>query len=350
MSLITRCPACQTLFKVVPDQLRISEGWVRCGQCDEIFDASLHLLQAPLAEERPVALHEEVAAKFEATDSADDPPQPVAIDLNSDHLGRLDELPLEPEPLLSDSADEETERSSPEPIPEEFSPVEEIASMPPGLLDAQADVSHSARLDTVLPGHADQADLDSPDDLDALEPTHSAEFVDVSFLRGKRNNAFWRKSPIRATLMVLSFTLLLGLAVQIMFHERDRMVALEPGLKPWLLTFCAAMNCTLSPLRRIEAIEIDSSSFTKIRGGSYRLNFTMKNTADTALAIPAIELTLTDALDQPVVRRVFFPAEIGGNSDTLAAGSEWPASLAMAARASGMAERIAGYRLLAFYP
>jgi predicted Zn finger-like uncharacterized protein len=33
MSLITRCPACGTMFKVVPDQLRISEGWVRCGQC-----------------------------------------------------------------------------------------------------------------------------------------------------------------------------------------------------------------------------------------------------------------------------------------------------------------------------
>lgn len=349
MSLITRCPACETLFKVVPDQLRISEGWVRCGQCDEIFDASLHLLQAPLAQERPVALHEEVAAKFEATDSADDLPQPVAIDPNSADLGSLDELPLEPEPepLPPDSADNETERSSPEPIPDEFSPVEEIASMPPALLDAQADVSLSVLLHTVSPGHVAQVD---PDDLDALEPGTSAEFVDVSFLRGKRNNAFWRKPLIRATLIVLGFALLLGLAAQIVFHERDRLVALEPGLKPWLLTFCAPLNCTLSPLQRIEAIEIDSSSFTKIRGGAYRLNFTMKNTADTALAIPAIELTLTDALDQPVVRRVFFPAEMGGSSDTLAADSEWPASLAMAAKASGMAERIAGYRLLAFYP
>ena len=43
MSLITRCPACGTMFKVVPDQLRISEGWVRCGHCAEIFDAAAHL-------------------------------------------------------------------------------------------------------------------------------------------------------------------------------------------------------------------------------------------------------------------------------------------------------------------
>ncbi|GAB3492980.1 hypothetical protein GCM10027399_12290 [Curvibacter fontanus] len=46
MSLITRCPACRTMFKVVPDQLRISEGWVRCGKCEEIFDASAHMQEA----------------------------------------------------------------------------------------------------------------------------------------------------------------------------------------------------------------------------------------------------------------------------------------------------------------
>ena len=43
MSLITRCPACATMFKVVPDQLRVSDGWVRCGQCNEVFDANVHL-------------------------------------------------------------------------------------------------------------------------------------------------------------------------------------------------------------------------------------------------------------------------------------------------------------------
>ena len=46
MALITRCPVCGTVFKVVPDQLRISEGWVRCGQCAEVFDASGDLQQS----------------------------------------------------------------------------------------------------------------------------------------------------------------------------------------------------------------------------------------------------------------------------------------------------------------
>lgn len=39
MTLATRCPTCSTAFRVVRDQLRVSEGWVRCGQCQEVFNA-----------------------------------------------------------------------------------------------------------------------------------------------------------------------------------------------------------------------------------------------------------------------------------------------------------------------
>ena len=33
MSLATRCTSCGTVFRVVQDQLKVSEGWVRCGRC-----------------------------------------------------------------------------------------------------------------------------------------------------------------------------------------------------------------------------------------------------------------------------------------------------------------------------
>lgn len=344
MSLITRCPACETLFKVVPDQLRISEGWVRCGQCDEIFDASLHLLQAPPAEEMPAAQYAGLAENFEATDSTDVTPQPVEIDLNAGRVDRPDALPVEPEQVLSDPADAETARALPESIPDEFSPLDEVISLPMGLPDAQTEVFLSAPSEALLPDHVAQADLDAP------EADRIAGLSEVSFLRAKRHGSFWHKPLMRATLVFLSLALLLGLSGQLVVHERDQIVAMEPGLKPWLLAMCGPLNCTLSPLRRIESIVIDSASFTKIRGDIYRLNFTVKNTAAIALAVPAIELTLTDSLDQPVVRRVFIPTELGGLSDTLAAGAEWPASLAMVVKAAGMADRVVGYRLLAFYP
>ena len=46
MSLVTRCPSCATTFKVVRDQLRISDGWVRCGRCSQVFDATIDLQEA----------------------------------------------------------------------------------------------------------------------------------------------------------------------------------------------------------------------------------------------------------------------------------------------------------------
>lgn len=44
MRLATRCPSCTTLFLVVPDQLRVSDGWVRCGRCGNVFNAGESLL------------------------------------------------------------------------------------------------------------------------------------------------------------------------------------------------------------------------------------------------------------------------------------------------------------------
>jgi predicted Zn finger-like uncharacterized protein len=43
MPLATRCPACRTRFRIAPEQLQASDGWVRCGQCDALFDARLQL-------------------------------------------------------------------------------------------------------------------------------------------------------------------------------------------------------------------------------------------------------------------------------------------------------------------
>ena len=45
MALITTCPNCNTQFHIVPDQLKLRSGMVRCGQCREIFNAANQLGQ-----------------------------------------------------------------------------------------------------------------------------------------------------------------------------------------------------------------------------------------------------------------------------------------------------------------
>jgi predicted Zn finger-like uncharacterized protein len=44
MALATKCPHCNTVFRVAHDQLKLRGGIVRCGSCNEVFDGNAALL------------------------------------------------------------------------------------------------------------------------------------------------------------------------------------------------------------------------------------------------------------------------------------------------------------------
>jgi hypothetical protein len=67
------------------------------------------------------------------------------------------------------------------------------------------------------------------------------------------------------------------------------------------------------------------------------------------LAAPALELTLTDTQDQPLLRRVIQSTEFSGQRPILA-GGELAANLPISVPLGSVPEKIAGYKLLAFYP
>ncbi len=49
---ITRCPACETSFRVNEEQLGMADGSVRCGACLRIFRADQHFVE-PFPEAEP---------------------------------------------------------------------------------------------------------------------------------------------------------------------------------------------------------------------------------------------------------------------------------------------------------
>lgn len=146
---------------------------------------------------------------------------------------------------------------------------------------------------------------------------------------------------------MFALTALVALALQVAVQERDRIVAMDARARPWLVKLCAPLQCDIAPQRQIADVVIDSSSFNKARGDSYQLALTMKSQATIPLAMPAVELTLTDAQDQPVLRRVLLPTDMAAPAELPARG-EWSASVAVIVTTGGA--RVAGYRLLAFYP
>jgi len=194
--------------------------------------------------------------------------------------------------------------------------------------------------------------LDAVDELSRANPAPAEDagaLDDVTFVRQARRKAFWRRPLVRATLGLAACALLVALTLQIAVQERDRIAVAQPALKPLLQQLCEPLKCTVGPPRQIEAVVIDGSTFSKLRGDAYRLSFTLRNQAATDIAMPAIELTLTDGQDQPVVRRVLSPADLGTPSATLAAGADWTGNFAMSVSGNGLG-RVAGYRVLAFYP
>jgi len=333
-ALITRCPACATMFKVVPDQLRVSEGWVRCGHCGEVFDAAGHM-QAPAA----------IASGATSSDPAGHEAAPL--------LSRLDqvEAPVRAAPPAPASAEHEDSQSPTSDFPSSLHTEidEELLSEDPDLvrLEAEARALHEDPLDQ--PFALRREDLSAPGELAPLLPP-AGQQEEPTFLRQARRDARWQRPVVRAVLALAAAGLAVLLALQAAVHERDRLAAAQPGLRPWLARLCEPLGCRIAPPRQIEAIAIDSSAFNRLRPDAYRLQVTLRNQARIDVAMPAIELTLTDSGEQPVVRRVLLPADLGAARPALAAGAEWSGTAALALADNSLAARVAGYRVLAFYP
>ena len=338
------------MFKVVPDQLRISDGWVRCGQCDEVFDANAHLYTDP-EQQTDSTVQESVLAdersgdwksslKFTADQQEPALPEPEPA-FAQDDADVVDVFEIQDE---VSGAHFSTEAHA---HPAEQKPdFDSLLDLRPGdvrdEVDARVDaVQESAKSPPVAEPRYAQAHVKT------VEPTDAPK---LSFMRQSRGKGVWQGTGVRVLLTLMALLLVATLGLQVLVHERDRIAATEPAAKEALLTVCAWLDCDIQPVRQIESVVIDSSSFTKVRADVYRLNLTLKSTAAIALAVPALELTLTDLQDQAVVRRVLLASELSADKGILEAGAELTTAIPITVKSGGNTERISGYRLLAFYP
>ncbi len=368
------------MFKVVADQLKIAQGWVRCGHCAEVFDASAQLQAgdagtppAPmLQDDRPPehADSGQAAAGLEQSMA-----QPSDL---PDPAPTPEEAPVAPEPEPALESDPEPADLEHDDREGDFDPAAwkqallqgEQQFVAPLISESAPDLPHA--LDQPLQATAIASEFSAPGESDAdaaATPDADEEAAqpeqEVSFVRDARRRAFWKRPLVRAVLG--SLLLLLGalLVLQWMVQHRDRLAALDPRWTPVLQALCGTFQCEIRPPRHIESLLIDSSTFTKTGTDTYRLSFALKNSGDTMLEMPSLELTLTDTQDQAVVRRVLSPRQFGVNAATLAAHSELagvvslkvsddteragpPSSSSPATPRSPL--RVAGYRILAFYP
>ncbi len=321
MSLIACCPACQTSYRVVPDQLRVSDGWVRCGQCGEVFDATPQPVDA------------------ESEPSAPDSPVP-----GGDPAQTHPSIPDHPEP-----------RESLQAFAEELAVNQQASSVSTSGSEGRQDTLNA--ISASEPSWASAALLIKPSSesesvaeasaVPALPPAEAP----VSFMLAPVASSGNRRARRPVLWWALGAMLLLALLFQGLYRERDQLAALAPELKPALQAACAVLDCRVSPMQHIDDLVIDSAEFQQVGQETFELRFVVKNKARFELALPAIELTLTDMADRPVMRRVFTAVDVGGGSvRSVAAGGVWSASVYLRVGAEAAGVRALGYRLLVFYP
>ncbi len=351
------------MFKVVPDQLKVSDGWVRCGHCDGVFDASAHFQAMP---EPETEMSQPPDEELQAPHS----PAPAVFSVADD----MPDGPLNPWASDFDKQTEPAHQSSPPAPPE----VPAAAHFPNH--SHVDDASVSAPLSSYLsapetPDSSVQADQAlSHDATDRRrQPLPEVTFVQSAKRRDKPMSPFYRGLGV-----FVAMALLVALALQVLLHNRDAWAARYPALLPTLEALCQKMNCQINPPRVIEAIEIDSSSFAQTGPDAYRLTVVLKNSRLAAVAMPALEVTLTGSQNEVLMRKVLLPAEFGATRKRLesavpftgvltllvspppvlvqpsqaasTAAAEAAADVPPAAGAPVAPAPITGYRLFAFYP
>ena len=329
MSLATRCPSCGTIFRVVQDQLKVCEGWVRCGRCDEVFNALVGLFDL---ERDPPPDWSPGAALPTAV------PEPVAEAVASP-AAEAEIHPQASEQAAVDAGSGNWPHEAGNPTDDSSGGRKEPAMAAPVHDDALRD-DGPAIDEPAVPGDPAAPELPPADDGgDAL--------VSPGFMRHAQRQARWQRPAVRAALGAAAFALLLVLAGQATHHFRDLVAARWPDARPLLTAWCGVAGCVIAAPKRIGDITVESSALNRAAApNAFKLAVTLRNRGSLALALPAVELSLTDATGQLVARRALMPSDFRVASPVLAAGAEAPLQLVLGAGNS----RVTGYTVELFYP
>src|SRR5882672_1713577 len=299
-NMATRCVACGTIFRVVQDQLKVSEGWVRCGRCDEVFNALQGLFD--LEREQPPPWKPGDADKAPKRDSGF---AKTAADL--DEEDRIASRFFRPE-------QEDVDHTPAEAVDERFR------------VDFADAEFNTALLNEEEGGHRQPVNGGDSDRSKAARKS-------PTFIRHAEREARWRTPLARIMLSFFGLVFLIALSLQLGHHFRDHISAQWPQLRPALAAWCAFASCRIEAPRRIEDVTVESSALTPVAAGTdtFKLAVTLRNRGALPVSLPSVDLILTDTAGQLVARRALNPSDFRAPSTVLQPGTEAPLQILLTA-------------------
>lgn len=381
----TRCPACLTAFRVTAAQLEARAGKVRCGYCHAVFNARDHLLAVqgeaegigsfagePIPPAAGQALGETgqampaasgepggTAAALEVEPPPAAPAEQPAEERREPFIAPPPQLPAEP---LYPAGGAQQDGSAPPATvvdggPAEISGVggESSPQLPAGEPSACAEP-----VDANAEGGVPAAGTIAAEDADAAEAARAAGLVAAREITEAPGYSRWADGvldggagglgaetrrvrwPYVAAILLLAAALLGQAAVAYRVDLVRRI--------PDAAAAFAALGIDVPLPRDVDQISIEGSDLQSDGGrGLLVLNAQLRNRAPYAQEWPALELTLTDAADAVVARRVLAATDYlppGANLSAFPAASEAPVRIWI----DTMPLKAGGYRLFVFYP
>lgn len=324
MTLATRCPACQTAFKVVKDQLRLADGWVRCGRCDEVFLAADAMAQAepeaPAASQvpRPSQTAEVVRATAPERATSEEPKS------GADHAHAHAQV-LAAEGTVNHALDADTARPS---IEQASEPLAEV----PGSAEPE-----------LTPESTPVAVPSEPLPEPILEhSTPHRHYVWDAAASPRKPPSPWATAGW-AGLAGLGLS---SLVTQAALAWHDELAHAVPSLKPMLEVACVMADCRLEPVRRLQALSVESSQLSQLGGTIYEFSATVRNRSEAELAAPALDLVLTGSDGKVIARKVLRWADFGLRSRSMAAQQE----VSLQTNLNTGTTAVAGFTIELFYP
>ncbi|WP_370660174.1 DUF3426 domain-containing protein [Massilia glaciei] len=188
--------------------------------------------------------------------------------------------------------------------------------------------------------HAGEPDLGVASDDSDDEP----DFV-------RRARVHERAARRRRILMAVgSVILLLALLWQALTTFRDVLAARFPQLRPAIEASCTLLHCRIELPMQIDELSVETGELQTLNPTTLAYVTLLRNNGAIVQAWPHLELTLTDANDRPLLRRVLAPAEYLPAGAPAARGfapaSEQPVKLYFTLDQI----KASGYRIAIFYP
>jgi predicted Zn finger-like uncharacterized protein len=339
--MFTVCPKCALTLTVTAADLRIAQGFVRCGQCTNVFNALLALSDE---RQQTTAVHELATRQFE-------PEGPAPEEAEREDPVSTESASAAPAPAPAPEELEPKEVAPAEPVADdeyaieqtslEFNPaaanVAEIFVEPEMISDDEVTGTYeSIVLHTQEPSPTDvQEPPPNPDDelndqlkslaarIDAARQNELAQTntalkpLLVSF-EPEARTVPREPRPLLWSAAVAALAVLLVL--QALNHYRDDL-AVHPRLHRPLTALYALLGVSLAPRWNLSAYEVHQlgASAATQNSGQLTVRASVRNDAEQPQPLPLLRVTLLDRFGNRLASRDVPPgAYLGGSAATAA--------------------------------